>query len=218
MKIELKKWLTGEVIFSHEAENNTIRLTLEVGIKTQANLSRADLSGADLSGAYLSLANLSLANLSRAYLSGANLSGANLSLANLSGANLSRANLSGAYLSRAYLSGAYLSGADLSGANLSRADLSRADLSRAYLSGADLSRADYMGIKIKNIPTQILNLRWPILIFENHMQIGCKFHTHKEWSNFSDDEISAMDSEGLQDWKKYKTVLMEMCKLQQEDI
>jgi uncharacterized protein YjbI with pentapeptide repeats len=188
MKIELKKWLTGEVIFSHEAENNTIRLTLEVGIKTQANLSRADLSGADLSGAYLSLANLSLANLSRAYLSGANLSGANLSLANLSGANLSRANLSGAYLSRAYLSGAYLSG------------------------------ADYMGIKIKNIPTQILNLRWPILIFENHMQIGCKFHTHKEWSNFSDDEISAMDSEGLQDWKKYKTVLMEMCKLQQEDI
>lgn len=173
MKIELKKWLTGEVIFSHEAENNTIRLTLEVGIKTQANLSRADLSGADLSGA--------------------NLSGANLSLANLSGANLSRANLSGAYLSRAYLSGAYLSGADLSG-------------------------ADYMGIKIKNIPTQILNLRWPILIFENHMQIGCKFHTHKEWSNFSDDEISAMDSEGLQDWKKYKTVLMEMCKLQQEDI
>jgi uncharacterized protein YjbI with pentapeptide repeats len=193
MKIELKKWLTGEVIFSHEAENNTIRLTLEVGIKTQANLSRADLSGADLSGAYLSLANLSLANLSRAYLSGANLSGANLSLANLSGANLSRANLSGAYLSRAYLSG-------------------------AYLSGANLSRADYMGIKIKNIPTQILNLRWPILIFENHMQIGCKFHTHKEWSNFSDDEISAMDSEGLQDWKKYKTVLMEMCKLQQEDI
>jgi len=136
MKIEIKSWITNSILFFHDCENNTIKITLEVGIKVRANLSRADLSGADLSRANLSGANLSRADLSGADLSGANLSGANLSRANLSGAYLSGANLSGADLS-----GANLSGADLSGANLSRANLSRAYLSGAYLSGAYLSRA-----------------------------------------------------------------------------
>jgi uncharacterized protein YjbI with pentapeptide repeats len=142
MKIEIKNWLNGEVIFSHDAENNTVRLTLEMGVKAGADLSRANLSRAYLSGANLSRADLSRAYLSGADLSRANLSGADLSGADLSRANLSRAYLSGANLSRADLSRAYLSGANLSRADLSGADLSRANLSRAYLSGADLSGAD----------------------------------------------------------------------------
>ena len=130
MNIQIKSRFNDAVLFEHDAENNSVRRTLELAIK-----SGADLSGADLSGAYLS----------RAYLSGAILSGAILSGAILSGANLSGAILSGAILSRADLSRA-----DLSRADLSRADLSRAILSRAYLSGAYLSGAILSGACLKN--------------------------------------------------------------------
>ena len=108
MNIQIKSRFTAAVLFEHDTENNSLRITLELAIKSGANLSGANLSRADLSGAYLSGA-----NLSRADLSGANLSGADLS-----GADLRGADLRGAYLSRAYLSRAYLSGANLSGAYL----------------------------------------------------------------------------------------------------
>ena len=103
VKIQIKS-IFGDVLFEYEKENNTLKDTLEKGIKSGANLRWANLSGA---------------NLRWANLSGANLSGANLSRANLSRANLSEADLSGANLSRANLSEADLSGANLSGANLS---------------------------------------------------------------------------------------------------
>ena len=83
MNIQIKSRFTSAVLFEHDTENNSIRFTLELAIKSGANLSGANLSGADLSGA-------------------------NLSDANLSGANLSRADLSRASLSDAYLSDAYL--------------------------------------------------------------------------------------------------------------
>ena len=140
MNIQIKSRFTAAVLFEHDCENNSLRITLELAIK-----SGAYLIGADLSGAYLIGANLSDANLSGAYLSGAYLSGADLSGADLSGAYLSGANLSGAYLI-----GADLIGADLSGAYLSDAYLSDAKLSGADLSGADLSGANLSGAKLKN--------------------------------------------------------------------
>jgi len=145
MKIEIKSWLNGSVLF--EGDFSCLADAVSAAVKSGANLSwanlsRADLGGANLSGANLSRADLSGANLSRANLSWANLSRADLSGANLSWADLSWANLSWANLSRADLSGADLSRADLSRADLSGANLSRADLSRADLSGANLSRAD----------------------------------------------------------------------------
>ena len=79
MNIQIKSRLSAEVLFEHDCENNSIRLTLELAIKSGANLRYADLSGANLRDANLSGANLSRANLSRADLSDANLSGANLS-------------------------------------------------------------------------------------------------------------------------------------------
>ena len=110
-KIEIKNRFNGSVIFSHDCENNTIKLTIEEAVEAKVSLSMADLSYADLIGA--------------------DLIGANLRGANLSGANLIRANLIRADLSGADLSGANLSGANLSDANLSRADLIGADLSEA---------------------------------------------------------------------------------------
>ena len=88
MKIQITARFTGSVLFEHEAENNTMKLTLEAAISARANL-----AGANLDGAYLAGANLAGANLARAYLAGANLARANLARANLDGANLDGANL-----------------------------------------------------------------------------------------------------------------------------
>jgi uncharacterized protein YjbI with pentapeptide repeats len=68
MKMEIKSWLTGNALYSAEAEN--IKKLLMSAIKAGVNLSRADLYGANLSGANLSGADLSHANLSHANLFG----------------------------------------------------------------------------------------------------------------------------------------------------
>ena len=138
MKIQIKSWLNGSVLF--EGDFSCLAEAVKSAVSSRADLSGANLSWADLSGANLSRADLSGANLSRANLSGANLYGANLSWANLSGANLSGANLYGANLY-----GANLSWADLSGANLSWANLYGANLSGANLYGANLSWANLSG-------------------------------------------------------------------------
>ena len=83
-KIEIKS-IYGDVLFTYECEDNTIKTTLINAIE-----SRADLSGANLSGADLSRADLSRADLSGADLSGADLSRADLSRADLSGADLEK--------------------------------------------------------------------------------------------------------------------------------
>jgi hypothetical protein len=140
MKIEIKS-RNATVLFAHECESNTIRLTLEAAIKARANLAganladanlaRANLADANLARANLAGANLARADLTRAYLADANLAGADLTRAYLEDANLAGANLAGADLTRAYLEDANLAGADLT-----RADLTRADLTRAYLADA----------------------------------------------------------------------------------
>jgi len=134
-------------------------------------------------------------NLSGTYLCGANLSGANLSGANLGGANLGGANLCGANLSGANLGGANLGGANLSGANLGG----------VYLSDAKIRD----GITISLIPIQIFNLVWAVSIYDQHMQIGCEFHSLHEWENFTNFEIIAMDGRAAAKfWKAHKDILL----------
>ena len=111
MKIQITALFSGSVLFEHEAENNTVSLTLVAAVKAGANLAGA--------------------NLARAYLGGANLAGAYLA-----GAYLAGAYLDGAYLGGAYLGGAYLGGANLARAYLGGANLGGANLARAYLARA----------------------------------------------------------------------------------
>ena len=73
MKIQIKSRFSGAVLFEHEAENNTITITVEAAVEARANL-----DGANLDGANLARANLAGANLDGAYLDGANLAGAYL--------------------------------------------------------------------------------------------------------------------------------------------
>jgi len=56
MKIELKN-TDGKVIFSHDCEGNTMKLTVEQAVRTKADLTRANLAVADLTGADLTGAN-----------------------------------------------------------------------------------------------------------------------------------------------------------------
>lgn len=66
MKIKIKNRRNDSVIFEHEAENNTTKLTVLAALKNSIHLSYANLSRANLSYADLSYANLSRADLSRA--------------------------------------------------------------------------------------------------------------------------------------------------------
>ena len=134
----------------------------------------------------------------------ANLRGAYLSSADLSGADLRGADLRGADLRGAYLRSAYLSGADLRGAYLSGADLRGADLR-----GADLW--DVTGNK-KEIFTFQTN-KYTVVIYQDRIQIGCKNFSQSEWFNFSDDEITEMDSEALDWWCTHKQHVKTWCEM-----
>jgi uncharacterized protein YjbI with pentapeptide repeats len=126
------------------------------------------------------------ANLSHANLSHANLRYANLRYANLSHANLRYANLRYANLSHANLSYANLSHANLSYANLRYANLRYANLSHANLSYANLSYANLRSvIGFKFTPLQVVNTKYFITIFDDHVLWGCKKLTFDEVKKFA---------------------------------
>ncbi len=155
VRISIKHYVTGEVLFEFEKENNTFRDTVLEAIRVSANLSYANLSSADLRCADLRCADLRCADLSSA----------NLSYANLSSANLRSANLRYANLSSADLRYADLSSADLSYANLSSANLSSANLRSANLRSANLRYADLRGIPFDKLPTSYINLASRDMLF-----------------------------------------------------
>jgi len=65
MKLQIKS-IDGTILFEHECENNTFRITIEKAIQSSADLRSADLRSADLRYADLSSADLSYADLSSA--------------------------------------------------------------------------------------------------------------------------------------------------------
>ena len=156
---------------------------------------------------------------SRDALEAAVAAGADLNGANLAGADLNGANLAGAYLSRADLAGADLAGANLAGADLAGADLAGANLAGANLVGANLAGAYLVGAKwrddiiINRTPLQLFGLRWPVKIFDQHMQVGCQLHTLAEWEAFDDAAIVAMDSRNaLRFWRANKAALLALAR------
>ena len=194
-KYEIKTRFTGEVLFSCDIPEG-----MESGM-----IARHALEDANLRGANLEDANLEDANLRDANLEGANLRGANLEDANLRGANLEGANLRGANLRGANLEGVNLWGANLWGANLRGVNLEDANLRDANLWGANLRGA-------KNAPVIISGLRWTVHISgTGMMRIGCQNHSVEAWKNFTNEEVKSMDSDALEFWSKYKTMLLVAC-------
>lgn len=143
IKIDIKS-VFGNVLFSFEKENNTIKNTLVEATLNGANLREADLCETDLRGADLGYADLrevylEYADLRESYLGNADLRGADLRWVDLrgvdlKGADLRDADLRGAYLENADLRRADLRGADLRGADLKGANLRDADLKDIYYS------------------------------------------------------------------------------------
>ena len=175
IKIEIKS-VFGNVLFSYEKENNTIKKTLLEAVKSNANLRYANLRYTDLSGA----------NFSGANLSGANLSDANLIYTDLSGANISGANLSDANLRYT----------DLIGANLSDANLIGANLSSANLSGAKNKETAYLPIFCK----------WTHSIKGDKIQIGCKKKTIEEWDVFFNSTEEYSTKRSTEEFKQIEAV------------
>ena len=66
IKIEIKNWLAGDILFEYLSENNTIKKTVAEAIKSGADLCGADLREADLRGADLCGADLCGADLREA--------------------------------------------------------------------------------------------------------------------------------------------------------
>lgn len=134
IKMDIKS-IFGEILFSFEKENNTIKDTLEE--------------------AYLNYTNLEYADLKKA-----NLQGINLRKINLKGADIRKANLRNADLEYANLEDVDFSGADLQEANLKHANLDGADLRFANLNDANLSGANLENINY-SIYTTFLSLQCP---------------------------------------------------------
>ena len=85
-----------------------------------------------------------------------------------------------------------------------------ADLRGANLSGADLRVADLSGAKAA--PLIIYGLQWDVIISgTGKMRIGCQEHSVDAWKDFDDERISKMDSNALEFWDKYKTMLLASC-------
>lgn len=71
--------------------------------------------------------------------------------------------------------------------------------------------AEVSGIA-KVSPINIVGLMYNITITDNHMRIGCEFHTHQKWQEFTKKQITEMDGKRARDWwEKYKNHLILLC-------
>ena len=153
--------------------------------------------------------NLRFADLSSANLRFANLSSADLRSANLRSADLRSADLRSADLRSANLSFADLRYADLRSANLSYADLRSADLRSADLSSANLRSADLRSANgFKFTPLQIVNTRYFITIFDDHVIWGCRKMTFDELKKFELKNCKSIWD--LDEFKLNKKIITEM--------
>jgi len=201
-KIEIKSIL-GEVLFTYEAENATIKDAVENAVLQKFNLIDADLRGAELRGANLRGANLIDADLIDADLIDADLRGANLR-----GAELRGAELRGANLIDADLRGADLIDADLIDADLIDADLRGAELRGANLRGANLRGANLRGAKNTENAYMPLFCKWSYSILGDKIQIGCETRTIEEWDEFFASTEELLTKRGTEEFKQIEAIYL----------
>ncbi|EHU1953713.1 pentapeptide repeat-containing protein, partial [Acinetobacter baumannii] len=78
------------------------------------------------------------------------------------------------------------------------------------LYGANLYGANLYGAKAS--PLIVYGLRWDVIINGlGKMRIGCQEHSVEDWKSFDDARITRMDSEALEFWNQYKSMLLNMC-------
>ncbi len=58
-------------------------------------------------------------------------------------------------------------------------------------------------------------LKYNIIIYDKHIQIGCEFHEIELLLNFTDKQIIELDGKGALDWwKLWKTPIKKICKVE----
>ena len=67
----------------------------------------------------------------------------------------------------------------------------------------------------KKTPINIIGLDWSITIIDDHIHIGCEYHTTDDWCDFDDEKIAQMNMYALAFWKKHKTPIISLAKLHQ---
>jgi len=73
------------------------------------------------------------------------------------------------------------------------------------------------GEKLTKNPIYInAGLEWQIWITDKKIKIGCQIHTTLAWSKFTDEQISKMDRNALEFWKKWKEPILAMAKEHQK--
>ena len=97
------------------------------------------------------------------------------------------------------------------GVNLYGAKLRGANLYGVNLYGANLEGADLEGEKLTKTPLQLNNLKWPVLISDKYLRIGCQRFTIEEWKNFDDAAIVKMDFAALKFWRNWKAPIIALC-------
>ena len=97
--------------------------------------------------------------------------------------------------------------ADMSGASLSGAELCDANLRGADLSGANLRDAELWACagNRKQIRSLFISDVYSITYTSEHLQIGCKRYSIKDWWEFDDKKILEMDGKrALKFWRENK--------------
>ena len=205
---KIVRWDNGEVIC--EKEDMSLKELAEYcalkGISMDyAQLNGAELNGAALNNAVLIGANLNWAELNNAILNNAVLIGARLNNAQINDAELNNAILNNAVLNNAELRGAELRGAKLNWAKLNNAELNGGALNNAELSGAELN---WVSGALKGFINAQLGRYHVVCCSNGQVAIGCEQHSIGEWINFTDEEISDMDSGALEWWRGHKTIIL----------
>lgn len=61
-------------------------------------------------------------------------------------------------------------------------------------------------------PTVIKGLKWPIIITDKHIAIGCQCYTPDEWSNFTKVDLENMSVDAPDFWKIHKRAILALAK------
>lgn len=85
-----------------------------------------------------------------------------------------------------------------------------AEQDKANLYGANLCGANLDGEKITKNTLSIVGLHYWCLISDGFMRLGCKRFSHAEWAEFTDEQISKIDTGALEFWQQWKAPLLAM--------
>ena len=117
----------------------------------------------------------------------------------------------GEFLGGYFLGGEFLGGEFLGG------EFRGGEFLGGYFRGGYFLGGYFRGEAITKAPIFIFNIgKWCASITSKMMAIGCQHHTHEDWKNFTDDQISDMANGALEFWSRNKSFLLEICRTESE--